>query len=261
MSCQVKVKQDLEIIIPEELFLVKEYRARVADISDLTPEIKGLCLDILTPGEGIAFRPGQYVQLEVPKYRMTNGPEFRAYSISSDSLRNDRIDLVITRVPRGAVSTYVHDHLKKGQELLLNGPYGDFFLRESERGILLVSTGSGLAPVMSILRQIEAEEIQRETRLFFGARTRKDLYYLDELSDLESKITNFTFTATLSRPEEGDKWEGERGRVTDLIEKYTPERASIDAYLCGSPAMVESCMDLLLKKGIPRDRIFFDKFE
>jgi Na+-transporting NADH:ubiquinone oxidoreductase subunit F len=261
LSCQVKVKEDLIIEIPEEFFLVKQFRARVVDIKDLTREIKAVRMDLLSPEGGITFRPGQYVQLEVPKYERIPGPEFRAYSISSDSRKYDQLELVITRVPEGAVTTYVHDYLEKNEELNLYGPYGDFYLRESDRGILLIATGSGLAPMKSILHQIENENIERETILFFGAKTPEDLYYSDELKWLESKIENFKFYPTLSRVSENDEWEGERGRVTNLIEKYISENAPFDVYLCGAPSMIESCMKLLAQKGIPEEHIFFDKFE
>lgn len=261
LSCQVKVKDNLKIEIPEELFLVKEYRAKVVDIVDFTHEIKGLKLAILSPDEGIAFKPGQYVQLEVPKYKLTKNPEFRAYSISSDSEEHEKLELVITRVPEGAVTTYVHDFLKKDEELTLYGPYGDFSLRDSDREILLIATGSGLAPMKSILRQIEKENIKRKTTLFFGARTMADLYYFDELKQLEQNLEDFKFIPTLSRAKEDDKWEGEEGRVTNLIEKIVSENAQMDVYICGVPAMIESCMELLIEKGIPEDHIYFDKFE
>ena len=261
LSCQVKVKEDLRIEIPDELFQVMEYRARVAKIGDLTPEIKELGLDIMTPEEGIVFKPGQYVQLEVPKYKGTKGPEYRAYSISSGADQPHRVELAITKVPDGAVSTYVHEYVKEGDELLLRGPYGDFYLRDSERDILLISTGSGLAPIRSILRQIESEGIKRKTTLYFGCRVMADLYYFDELKRMEERIGNLSFIPTLSRPEGQDQWKGETGRVTALIEKYVEKDAPLDAYLCGSPQMVESSIALLLEKGIPEEQIFFDKFE
>ncbi len=261
LSCQVKVKDDLKITLPEDLFLIKEFKVRVAMITDLTPEIKGLSLDILSPKEGIVFKPGQYVQLEVPRYKLTKNPEYRAYSIASDYTRNHHLELVITKVPEGAVSTYVHDYLSGGQELTMYGPYGDFFLRDSDRSILLVATGSGLAPMKSILHRIASEKIGRDTRFFFGARTKADLYYHDQMRAFEEKMPNFTFTPTLSRPSETEIWEGETGRVTTLIEKYVPLNARIDVYLCGSPGMIDACMKMILEKGIPEDRIFFDKFE
>jgi Na+-transporting NADH:ubiquinone oxidoreductase subunit F len=98
-------------------------------------------------------------------------------------------------------------------------------------------------------------------RFFFGARTRKDLYYQEQLRAWEKTIRNFDYVPTLSRPLEEDQWQGEKGRVTHLIEKYVPDGASIDIYICGSPVMVDSCVEILKNKGIPEDRIFFDKFE
>jgi Na+-transporting NADH:ubiquinone oxidoreductase subunit F len=128
LSCQVKVKNDLRIEIPEELFLVKEYRVGVERIETLTPAIKGLHLKVLQPEEGIRFKAGQYVQLEVPKYKRTTAPEYRAYSISSDPNRPDKLELVVTRVTEGAVTTYVHDFLVVGEELRAMGPYGNFMM-------------------------------------------------------------------------------------------------------------------------------------
>ena len=261
LSCQVKVKDDLKITIPEELFRVKEFRVKVTHIEDLTTDIKGLYLDILGPEAEITFRPGQYVQLQIPRYELTKESEYRAYSIASSYEESNKIELMITRMPGGVVSTYVHDFLKEGAELLMTGPFGDFFLRESENDILLIATGSGLAPIMSILHQIVKEQIQRKTTLFFGDRKRKDLFYYDELKEFERTLPHFTFIPTLSRPTEEDQWQGEKGRVTDLIERYISKNSNLDVYICGSPAMVQSCMDLLNEKGISEDRVFFDKFE
>ncbi len=260
LSCQVKVRNDLKIVIPEELFLIKEFTVRVSGISDLTPEIKSLHLDILDP-EGISFKPGQYIQLQVPKYKKIKEPEFRAYSISSPAEEHKKLELVITRVPDGTVSTYVHNYLKEGDKLKISGPYGDFFLRGSDRDILLIATGSGLAPILSILYQIAEEKIDRKTALFFGAKTTKDLYHYDELRELEKKLPHFAFTPTLSRTVGEEQWAGEKGRVTGLVEKYLPKNSNTDVYICGSPPMVDSCIESLLKTGIPNERIFFDKFE
>lgn len=261
LSCQVKVKDDLEIQIPEEIFLIRQFRVRVEQLEELTPKIRGLQLKILAPEEGIIFKPGQYVQLEVPKYKLTSGPEYRAYSICSSCEDHHNLDLVITKAEGGAVSTYVHEYLKAGEELAVNGPYGHFYLRDSDRDILLIATGSGMAPIKSILHQVEKEQIPRKTTFFFGARAREDLFYDDLIKGLEKTIPDFTFVPTLSRPKPEDQWRGERGRVTDLIEKYIPENAGIDVYICGAPPMVESCVQILSRKGIPEEHIFYDKFE
>jgi len=261
LSCQIKVKNDVEIRVPGELLLVKEFNVRVERVQELTPEIKGIRLNVITPEEGFHFKPGQYVQLHVPKYELTKEAEYRAYSISSSSEDSRQVELIITRMPNGAVSTYVHDYLKEGDELLMSGPYGDFYLRESDKDILFIATGSGLAPIKSILHQMEGEKIRKKATLFFGDRTRNDLYYIEELEAFVQNMFDFTFIPTLSRLAEEDHWQGEKGRVTDLIEKYISENADIDVYICGAPAMIQSCMELLKKKGIPEKRIIFDKFE
>ena len=157
LSCQVKVKEDLAIQIPEELFLVKEYRVEVERLEMLTPEIKGMTFKILEPEEGITFHAGQYVQLEVPKYKGTRSPEYRAYSICSDPEIHDRLELAITKEPGGVVSTYVHDYLKVGDELSMSGPYGEFYLRPSDRNILLIATGSEVAVALEA-RYLLAEQ-------------------------------------------------------------------------------------------------------
>ena len=260
LSCQVKVRNDIDIEIPEELFLIKEFKARVERIEDLTPRIKGLQFTLVSPEEGLTFKPGQYVQLEVPRFALTKGPEFRAFSISSSQEDPHRLELIITRAPEGVVSIYVHDYLKLGEELTVRGPYGDFCLCESDRDIFLIATGSGLAPVKSILHQIEREQIARKTRLFFGGRKPEDLYYFDDLKALEKKLPDFQYIPVLSRVGDDDSWNGERGRVTDLIDKYVEPQTRAEAYICGAPPVVESCIELLTEKGISSEYIFFDKF-
>ena len=261
LSCQVKVKEDLKIEIPEELFLVRQFDVEVKEIRDLSPEIKGLRLKIVSPEERIKFKPGQYIQLEIPKYKATKGSEYRAYSISSSAEDHQEMSLIITRAEGGAVSTYVHDYLKEGDKLVVNGPFGDFYLRVSERNILMIATGSGLAPIRSILFQMREEKIEREATLFFGAKRRKDLIFYEELKEFETTLPHFSYIPTLSRATDEGQWEGEKGRVTDLIKNKIEKRAAIDVYICGLPDMVEDSVELLKEKGIPEDRIFFDKFE
>lgn len=261
LSCQVKVRNDMAIWIPEEIFLIKEYVARVESIEPLTPRIKALHLRISDPPEGISFKPGQYVQMEVPKYKLTKAPEYRAYSIASPADRYQELELVITKVPEGAVSTYVHEFLRQGEELKLSGPYGEFYLRPSEREILFIATGSGLAPILSMLDQLAKESSTKKITLFFGARTKSDLYHIEKLEAYKQKLANFEYVLTLSRPTEKDEWKGEKGRVTDLIKRYVPENPPFDVYMCGAPQMVESCKKLLLDKGIPEQRMFYDTFD
>jgi len=260
LSCQVKVRNDLAIEIPEELFLIQEFKVRVKSIRDLTNEVKSLSLEILSPEEGISFQPGQYIQFEVPKFKLSKEPEFRAFSLASPPNDLLNIELFVGRVAKGIVSTYIHDYLKEGAEIKVRGPFGDFFYRDSKRDILMIATGTGLAPIMSILRFFQSEHIQRKTTLFFGTRKKEDLYCMDELRDLEKQLNEFKFIPTLSREPEDSAWEGDRGRVTNLIDKTVKENANIDVYICGNADMVESSADRLKEKGIPDSLIYFDKF-
>ena len=259
ISCQIKVRGNMNIEIPVELFLIKEFRSRVESLRGLTDEIKELRLRP-ADSESITFKPGQYIQFQVPEYEHCPESVYRAYSIASPAHDPTGITLIVTKVPGGLATTYIHEVLKEGDEVTFSGPYGEFYLRDSDRDIFLVATGSGLAPIMSILHQISEERISRKTTLVLGARHRRDLFYLGELEALKQEIPGLEVILTLSRPEEEDHWEGERGRVTDVLEKIIKNGTDKAAYLCGNPAMVESCAELLTKKGIPQELIFYDKF-
>lgn len=261
LSCQVKIRNDLSIELPEELFLIQEFKVKVDRLEDLTSYIKGVTLAIITPEEGITFKPGQYIQLEIPKYKLSSAPEFRAFSMASFPEESKKVELYVGLVEKGIVSTFVHDFLKKGDELVMRGPFGDFYFRDSDRDILMIATGTGLAPIMSILRYMRKEQMQRKTTLFFGTRIEEDLYCVEELKNLEKDLPAFTYVPTLSRVTDNASWAGERGRVTALIEKRIPEEADLDVYICGNAEMVESCLEALKKKSIPEGQIYFDKFD
>ena len=260
LSCQVKVRNDIKVVLPEELFLVKEYKVRLADIQDVTPAIKEVTFDILSPKEGITFKPGQYIQLQVPGYELHKEPDFRAFSLASPSDVHDHIKLYITKSPEGFVSIYVHEYMKDQEELVMRGPFGDFYYRDSDRDILLIATGSGLAPIRSILHHIERNNIQRKTTLFFGARTKADLLHYDEIKELEKTLYDFTYVPILSHPGDSDNWDGKTGLITELIINDLPENPNIQAYICGAPIVVELSDKELKKKGLTQDYIFYDKF-
>jgi Na+-transporting NADH:ubiquinone oxidoreductase subunit F len=259
ISCQIKVRGNMDIEIPPELFLIKEFRSRVESLRDLTDEIKELRLR-LADSESITFKAGQYIQFQVPEYEQCPESVYRAYSIASPANESNGITLVVTKVPGGLATTYIHEVLEEGDEVTFNGPYGEFFLRDSEREIFFVATGSGLAPIISMLYQMAVEKISRRATLVFGARRKKDLFYVEEIEALKERIPHLEVIFTLSRPEEEDHWEGERGRVTNVLERIIENGGSKEAYLCGNPAMVESCVELLTKKGVPQELIFYDKF-
>jgi Na+-transporting NADH:ubiquinone oxidoreductase subunit F len=259
LSCQFKVKNDLSIQIPDELFLVKQFTTVVESIRDLTHDIKEVRLKLVDPPE-ITPVAGQFVQFQVPAYELTDEPVYRAYSMASIPSDKNHIELEIRLVPNGICTTYVHKYLKEGDEVLVNGPYGDFYLQDTDRDIICIAGGSGMAPIKSILLDMQEKGLKRKATYFFGARSAKDLFLLDEMRQLEKENEHFTFMPALSEPEAGDNWEGEVGLITDVVARHVKDGASKEAYLCGSPGMIDACIKVLTECGVPEDRIYYDKF-
>lgn len=255
LSCQCKVKQNIRIRIPEDLFNVKEYAVVVEKMEKMTSTIKKLTLSL--GEEEISFKPGQYVQLKAPAYEGNDEEVYRAYSIASSVSNKHAVELLIGYTG-GIATTYVHYHLKEGDTAYINGPYGEFYYHEDDGPMILAGAGTGMAPLMSILQHMADKDIRRETLFFFGAKTRDDLFLLDKIKEFEEKL-NLKFIPALSR-EESPEWKGERGRVPQAIEKYIEDGKNYSAYLCGSPAMIDSIVEALVKKNVPADKIYYDKF-
>ena len=259
LSCQVKVKKDFEIQIPDELFNIKQYQTRVVSLKDLTHDIKEVTLQLIQP-DRIDFTAGQFIQFEVPEYELTAEPVYRAYSISSAPSRKDIVELEIRYVPDGICTTFVHKFLKEGDQVTINGPYGEFFLRDTNANIVFIAGGSGMAPIKSILLDMAEKGSNRKAVYFFGARSKRDLFLVEEIKALEEKLPNFEFIPALSRPQADDNWEGESGLITDVVDKHLKSGETYEGYLCGSPGMIDACVKGLVKKGIPEDKIYYDKF-
>lgn len=258
LSCQVKVKEDIRIRIPEELFNVREYDVTVESMVDVTDTIKRVRLK-LPDGESLNFKPGQYVQIMAPKYEGNDEEVYRAYSIASSALDSNHVELFIGYTG-GIATTFVHEHLKEGDQVRLNGPYGDFYYTDEDSDVLLVGAGTGMAPLLSILHHMNDNNVERKVRLYFGARTPDDLFVLDEMKKFEEEMYDFEFMPTLSRVTEEMNWTGDQGRVNNSIEKYLEDGANVSCYLCGSPRMIDSIKESLAEKNIPEDRIYFDEF-
>ncbi len=259
LSCQVKVKRDMRIHVPEELFSIREYRTEVLSIRDLTYDIKEVTLALKDPPE-MDFRPGRYVQFVVPAYELTPDPVYRAYSVSSPPSVKGTVELEIRLVPNGICTTYVFNHLKVGDPVSINGPYGDFYLRESDREIVFVAGGSGMAPIKSMLLDMAEKGSTRKATYFFGARAVRDLFLVDEMRALEKRLPNFRFVPALSSPLPEDKWDGETGLITEVLSRHYERLDNHEAYLCGSPGMIDAAIKVFKEKGLPDDRTFFDKF-
>ncbi len=260
LSCQMKVREDIKIQIPEELLSVQQYDYHVEFIKDVTPTIKHLRLALPSDAE-IDFKAGQYVQILAPKYKGSDEEVYRAYSIASSPMDAKAVELYIGYVVEGKATTYVHNYLKPNQKLTVVGPYGDFFYRDSELEMVMVAIGTGMAPIMSILKYMHANKIDRKVTFYFGARTREDLFEMDTLERLQNEMPNFKLVSCLSKPTEKCNWTGDVGRVTDMLNKYLDDASGAEAYLCGSPVMIDSVTPILRAKGMKEENIMYDKFE
>jgi len=262
IACQVKVKQDLKILIPEELFNIKEFTSEITLIKDLTYDIKLVRLKLIDPPE-ISFKAGQYAQLQSKPYENVKESVSRAYSIASPSFETGHIDFMIRLVPEGICTTWVHEYLQEGEQIKITGPMGDFYLRDGDSDIIMVAGGSGMAPIVSLLADIDKKKIDRKVIYFFGATKRRELFYMEEMKEFERRIPNFTFIPTLSVPDPDDDWDGETGLITVPLGNYlknNENNTDVQAYMCGSPGMINACIGVFTKNGIKRENIFFDPF-
>ncbi|NLY19828.1 MAG: 2Fe-2S iron-sulfur cluster binding domain-containing protein [Tissierellia bacterium] len=258
LSCQCKVKENIKIQIPEELFNVKEYKVKVVSIEPMTDTIKKFRFE-LPEGEKISFKPGQYIQIKAPAYEGNDEEVYRAYSIASSILDENHLEVMIGYT-KGIATTYMHKFVKEGDYIDLNGPYGDFYYHDGEDEVVLVAAGTGFAPIRSILFHMKDNDIKRKTRFYFGAKTPEDLFLLDELKMFEETLYDFKFMPTLSRVTEEMNWTGDTGRVNNSIDTYLEEGNDYSAYLCGSPVMIESIVKSLEDKKVPDEKIYFDEF-
>jgi Na+-transporting NADH:ubiquinone oxidoreductase subunit F len=255
LACQVKIREDIYVRIPSDLLNVKMFTATVESSVVLTYDIKEITLRLEEPSE-IFQRPGQYVQVQAPS---PSGPEFRAYSISSPAHEPNIVQLVVRLVPGGIGSTYLHN-IQPGDTVNFTGPYGEFWLNEDPSvEIVCVGGGAGMAPMANIIYTLYEKWPDRVCWLFFGCRTTKDIFYLDEFENLVKKHPNFHVVYALSDAlEEGEKWDGETGFIHLSCDKHLELGVRRQAFLCGPPLMIEAVTRVLEEKGA--EEIFYDEF-
>jgi len=255
LACQLKVRRDLEIRVPEHLMQADEFETEVASIDRLTGDTELFRLRNLNP-RAMEFRPGQFVQFKIP-----GTDEYRAYSIASPPSLKHHTEFVVRLVPGGLCSTYMHRALQAGDRVYFRGPFGEFYLQEdSPRDIIAIAGGCGLAPMRSIINHLAEQGMPRKLTYFFGARTKTDLLFADELGELAREFPNFRYLPALSNPTPADKWDGEVGLVTQVAEKHLDEASEKEAYLCGPPPMIDAAVRMLARNGVDPDRIHYDKF-
>ena len=254
LTCQLKVKNDMKLYIPEEYLNIREYTGRITVFDPLTVDIRRVGITLFGDDE-IAYKPGQYVQVKIPA-----GPEidYRAYSMASCPDEHDRIEINVKLIPDGLGSTYIHS-LSVGEPLEFSGPYGDFFLRhDSHRDIICVAGGVGLAPIKSILLYRDRHNMNRMLWLYYGAKSTADLYDHEQFVDLAARESGLKYFPALSEP--ADDWTGKTGFIHTVMEKELPGDIHGEAYLCGPPIMIDAVTAVLIAKGVPEERIWYDKF-
>lgn len=250
LACQSIPKE--QIVIEYDEIKTTRVEGRVISQSRLTHDITRLVVETTDP---VIYKAGQYADL-----CLDVKPDIsRSYSFATANVDAHLQTFFIRQVEGGQFSTLVNNEPLVGHNVQINGPMGEFWLRDGEGSLLFVAGGSGLAPIMAILEQAVSTGVTRPATLLFGAREEKDLYILDDISAIASLWpSEFTFIPILSDLQPDSGWQGHRGMVTDLISSLSTE--DTDAYLCGPPVMVDRAEDCLIAKGCDKDRIYADRF-
>ncbi|WP_419759563.1 NADH:ubiquinone reductase (Na(+)-transporting) subunit F [Acidisoma sp.] len=240
---------------------VKEIPASLTSIVPLTRDIRLLTLELAAP---MRFWAGQYVDVTIPgagitrAFSMANAPGDHSVGGSTT------LKFIIKMYPQGAFSALLDGGLSPGDAILVKGPYGTCFHREGRRGpLLLIGGGSGMSPLWSILQDHAARGDHRPVRFFYGARTRADLFHVEEFAAYTAQLPNFRFIPALSHAEPGDDWTGETGFIHDVVARTLRAEGldgEMDAYSCGPPPMIDAVLPVLQMAGVEPERIYFDKF-
>jgi propane monooxygenase reductase subunit len=241
---------------------IQHLTTQIAAVTPLTSDIVSLRLRLLEPA-AFEFKAGQYADISIP------GTEHhRSFSMAttpSGAGEAGEIEFIIKKYPGGHFSGLLDDELKAGDKLEITGPYGSFTLREkSDRRIVCIGGGAGMAPILSLLRHLAELGSDRPVVFYYGARTAEDLFYLPELAELAASLPDLRFVPALSHSDSCD-WDsigvaGQFGLITDVVGRSEPDLSESDLYLCGPPPMVDAAIALLQSRDVPTDRIHFDKF-
>jgi Na+-transporting NADH:ubiquinone oxidoreductase subunit F len=304
LGCQVKVREDMKISVPPEIFGIKKWECEVISNKNVATFIKEFVVK-LPEGESLDFQSGGYIQIDVPKcvvdfskdidveeeyreewdqfnmwdLRMKNPePIFRAYSMANEPAEGNIIILNIRiatppwdkkankfmNVNPGVCSSYIFSR-KPGDKVTISGPYGEFFIKKTEREMMFIGGGAGMAPMRShIFDLYKTHKSKRKATFWYGGRSLRELFYIDEFEKLDKEFPNFEFHVALSEPKEEDNWKGHTGFIHQvLLENYLknhPEPEEIEYYICGPPMMNEAVFKMLDDYGVPPEMIAFDDF-
>jgi Na+-transporting NADH:ubiquinone oxidoreductase subunit F len=303
LGCQVKVKNNLSIQVPEEVLGIKKWECEVISNRNVATFIKEFVVK-LPVGEKLDFKPGGYIQIDVPKievdfkemiveeeYRdewdkfrmwdlkMKNPEEtYRAYSMANYPAEGNLIKLNIriatppweraknsfAAYNPGICSSFIFSR-KAGDKVNISGPYGEFFIKNTEREKLYIGGGAGMAPLRShIFHMFKTEKTKNKVSYWYGARSKREVFYEDEFEKIARNSSNFQFKLALSEPRSEDNWTGLKGYIHQVLyDEYLskhPEPEEIEYYLCGPPMMIDAVLKMLDDLGVPEEMIDFDDF-
>lgn len=235
---------------------VRNFQGKVSRISSLTHDMRLLEIELEEP---LKFWAGQFVDITVPDAGVT-----RSYSMANTPDEPRRLQFIIKKYPDGAFSGLLDGGLAAGAAVTVKGPYGSCFRREGRPGpLILVGGGSGMSPLWSIFNDHIASGEERPVRFFYGARSRRDLFYLDEIRQAASALKDFQFIPALSDATPEDQWNGAAGYIHEVVRQALRDEAlsgAMDAYSCGPPPMVDALLPVLQMAGAAPEHIYFDKF-
>jgi NAD(P)H-flavin reductase/ferredoxin len=252
LACQSVPQSDVSIEVDLERAQARGISGRIVAQDKLTHDTTRITIQLDQP---VPYKAGQFANVSIDGVRGV----VRSYSFATPSHRDARVSFIIRKVPGGQLSTLVNDTDVVGRNVRVDGPQGDFWLRGGDAPLLFVAGGSGLAPILAMLKDAAAAGTTRSATLLFGAREQKDLYALDEIQQIASQWRGtFRFVPVLSAADGDSAWTGERGLVTEKIPALLETGAQ--TYLCGSPGMIDGAIELLRKSGVAREHIHFDRF-
>ncbi len=298
LACAVRVRDDMQIAVPASVLDVRQWSCEVISARNVATYVREIVLKLPEP-ERIDFSAGAYVVIEAPPHRVrfhdfdigdryrddwrSSGllelesaaatPTLRAYSLANPPQEDDKLVLLVRiapppatappGTPPGQASSYLFS-LATGDTLAVSGPFGDFRARDNDSEMLLIAGGVGIAPIRSIIHDQLSRGTGRKMSLWYGARDRFDICYVEEFEQLARQHDNFEVHVALSAPRDDDEWKGHRGFIhLAVYERYLSTHEApgdVEYYLCGPPLMSASVIEMLERLGVDRSQILFDDF-
>ena len=300
LACQVKIKDNMKIQVPDEIFSIQKWEATVESNNNVATFIKELVLN-LPEGENLKFQAGGYIQIDIPEYHNlsfsdfeieneyhpdwdqykiwdlvanNDEPVFRAYSMANHPAEGNRVMLNVriatpppalwNEAPPGLASSYIFN-LKPGDKVTISGPYGEFFIKDTEREMVYIGGGAGMAPMRSHLFHLfQTLKTGRKVSFWYGARSVREMFYDEHFKKIENKFPNFSYNVALSEPMEEDNWSGHTGFIHQVLHdeylKNHEDPTEIEYYMCGPPPMINACDGMLDSLGVDKEMIAYDSF-